>query len=334
MDKSNIILKVENFKFSILDSVPKPDDKIAYILYRDEKTNGNILVITAQKPALSSKIRAGGFNRKMTISLEVIQVALNKWIADISGNYKFSVNLKISYRIKDVAFVFNHNLWNVDVMIENKAQELIECTHKKYDIESQIELENELRKELTNYLAGLTYLEIVSLNVLVELDERAKAIIESKLDTMANSIFLENEGEKASIEVEQKANLEIKKIEAQKVIEEKRGALRKEQAKSINSLREEMGEDVVAFLAYANGEINSIEFDERMQRNRNNNMMTRLSVLKQLADSGILSDHALENAAIKLLGEKDSSGGEMEQKAIPDNNVEQNEVFVEDTEEY
>ena len=71
-----------------------------------------------------------------------------------------------------------------------------------------------------------------------------------------------------------------------------------------------------------------------MQRNRNNNMMTRLSVLKQLADSGILSDHALENAAIKLLGEKDSSGGEMEQKAIPDNNVEQNEVFVEDTEEY
>lgn len=333
MDESRTILKVENYKFSILDSVPKPDDQIAYILYRDDKPIENILVITAQRPALSSKIRMGGFNRKMTISLADKQVSLNKWIADISGNYKFSVSINITYRIKDIAFVFKQNLWNTDVVLGNKAQELIDCTHKKYDIESQIELENELRRKLATYLMELTYLEIVSSNVFVELDERAKAIIESNLDTMANSIFLENEGERASIEVEQKANLEIKKLEAQKIIEEKRGALRKEQAKNINSLREEMGEDVVTFLAYANGEINSIEFDERMQRNRNNNMMARLSVLKQLADSGILSDHALENAAIKLLGENDSNIGEIEQEA-PDNNSEQNEVFVEDTKEY
>lgn len=336
MDESKIIIKVENFKFTVFDSVPKPDGQTAYVLYRDENTTGNILVITAQNPALSSKIRAGGFNKKMTISLADQKISLNKWIADASGNYKFLIKLEISYRIEDVAVVFKNNLWNADIVIGNKAQELIDATHKKYGIESQIELENELRKKLSNYLGELSYLKIVHSNIYVELDERAKSIIKSKLDTMASSMLLEDESERASIEVEQKARVEIKKLEAEKAIEEKKAALRKEQAKSFDSLREEMNDDVVTFLAYTNGEISSIEFDERMQRNRNANMMNRLSVLKQLADSDILSDMALENFAIKLLGEKGSAEqiGQIGQKEIANNNDEQNEIVVDEAEEY
>lgn len=328
-----IVLGVENFKFSIFDSVPKPDKNTAYILYREEERTDNILVITAQHPVLSSRIRAGRYNKKMRISLADREISIKKEISDDSGNFKFVVEVKISYRISDIEYIFKNKLWNTDFTIGNATIELIDMLHKKYDIESQIELQNELRDKLQERINEFSYLEVPELKILVEIDERARKIIDSNLDTMAGTVLLQNESEKASGEVEQRKRIEIQKLEAEKEIEEKKSAVRLEKARGVNALKDELGEDFGTFLAYANGEISSIEYDERMQKNRNANMMARIAGLKQLVDLDVLSGPALEKAALKLLGE-DLSGGEIEQKAIADSTEENSGIIVEDTEEY
>lgn len=328
-----IVLGVENFKFSIFDSVPKPDKNTAYILYREEERTDNILVITAQHPVLSSQIRAGRYNKKMRISLADREISIKKEISDDSGNFKFVVEVKISYRISDIEYIFKNKLWNTDFTIGNATIELIDMLHKKYDIESQIELQNELRDKLQERINEFSYLEVPELKILVEIDERARKIIDSNLDTMAGTVLLQNESEKASVEVEQRKRIEIQKLEAEKEIEEKKSAVRLEKARGVNALKDELGEDFGTFLAYANGEISSIEYDERMQKNRNANMMARIAGLKQLVDLDVLSGPALEKAALKLLGE-DLSGGEIEQKAIADSTEENSGIIVEDTEEY
>lgn len=328
-----IVLGVENFKFSIFDSVPKPDKNTAYILYREEERTDNILVITAQHPVLSSQIRAGRYNKKMRISLADREISIKKEISDDSGNFKFVVEVKISYRISDIEYIFKNKLWNTDFTIGNAIIELIDMLHKKYDIESQIELQNELRDKLQERINEFSYLEVPELKILVEIDERARKIIDSNLDTMADTVLLQNESEKASVEVEQRKRIEIQKLEAEKEIEEKKSAVRLEKARGVNALKDELGEDFGTFLAYANGEISSIEYDERMQKNRNANMMARIAGLKQLVDLDVLSGPALEKAALKLLGE-DLSGGEIEQKAIADSTEENSGIIVEDTEEY
>lgn len=328
-----IVLGVENFKFSIFDSVPKPDKNTAYILYREEERTDNILVITAQHPVLSSQIRAGRYNKKMRISLADREISIKKEISDDSGNFKFVVEVKISYRISDIEYIFKNKLWNTDFTIGNAIIELIDMLHKKYDIESQIELQNELRDKLQERINEFSYLEVPELKILVEIDERARKIIDSNLDTMADTVLLQNESEKASVVVEQRKRIEIQKLEAEKEIEEKKSAVRLEKARGVNALKDELGEDFGTFLEYANGEISSIEYDERMQKNRNANMMARIAGLKQLVDLDVLSGPALEKAALKLLGE-DLSGGEIEQKAIADSTEENSGIIVEDTEEY
>lgn len=328
-----IVLGVENFKFSIFDSVPKPDKNTAYILYREEERTDNILVITAQHPVLSSQIRAGRYNKKMRISLADREISIKKEISDDSGNFKFVVEVKMSYRISDIEYIFKNKLWNTDFTIGNAIIELIDMLHKKYDIESQIELQNELRDKLQERINEFSYLEVPELKILVEIDERARKIIDSNLDTMADTVLLQNESEKASVEVEQRKRIEIQKLEAEKEIEEKKSAVRLEKARGVNALKDELGEDFGTFLAYANGEISSIEYDERMQKNRNANMMARIAGLKQLVELDVLSGPALEKAALKLLGE-DLSGGEIEQKAIADSTEENSGIIVEDTEEY
>lgn len=333
MDKSGIIISVENFKFSVFDSVPKPGQDTAYILYKEGDRTEHILVITDQHPVLSSQIRAGRYDKKMSIQTSGKKISISKQISDDSGNFKFIVSIMASYRISDVAYVFRNKLWNIEAIIENIIIKLIEEKHKKYDIESQIELQNDLRNELHSQMGKLVYLETSDMKVSVELDERAKKIIDSNLDTMADAVLLQNESDKASVEVEQRKRIEIQKLEAEKTIEEKKSAVRLEKAKGLNAIKDEIGEDFATFLAYANGEINSIEYDERIQKNRNANMMARLAGLKQLVDLDVLSGPALENAALKLLGEE-TAEKKIETKAITADMEEKSDIVIEDAEEY
>lgn len=333
MNTNEQFFTVDNFKFSIFGTVPKPDNDSAFILYKEGGNLENILAITPQHPVLASQIRAGGFNKIMKVSLRWNPFALQREIADETNNFRFRVTIKFQYRIKNPVYIFKNKAGNIEGEIQNIVTQAVEQEHRKYDIESQIELEQKLRVIVAQKLQERMYLECNGINITAELDERAKNIIDSNLDAMAKDVVERNESEQLIRQIEQGRKIEIQKLEAEKEIEKGRNALNLEKADGMKALENKLGEDYTTFLAYINGEISNVEFDERMHQNRNAAMVAKIQCLKQLAEMNVLLEPALERAALKLLGE-DAGDNVVERHTITDSISAEKEIVVEDTEEY
>lgn len=324
MNENQPIFTVTNFKFGIFDSVPKPDSDKAYILFKEGGNIENILVITEQKPVLGGQIKAGGYNKMMEVSLEEKKFEFKKEIADETNNFRFYITVQLKYHISDPVYIFKKRINTVVEKIQEIILKVIEEEHKKYDIESQIELENDLRSRIVKHLQEILYIETRELSVGVDLDERAQRIIDSNLDVMAMGVVERNEREKLSQEIEGKKKIEIQQLEGSKEVEKIKNDLIFEKAKGMKALEEKLGEDYSTFLAYVNGEINSVEFDEKMHQNKSSAMFTKLELFKQLVDMDVLSGPALERAAVKLIGSD---------IAVDTNDdVESEDVVVEETE--
>lgn len=326
------LITVENFKFTIFDSVPKPNEDTAYILYREGRQKDPILVITNQKPVLSSDIRSGKFNKKAIMSLAFREIRADRTVSDETGHYKFFLSAKALYRVRDVRYVFVNHV-NIDKMVSNALNEILDAVHKKYSIEEQTDLEDTLKVQLRNKLNNLDYLEISEPELTITVDERAQRIIDSTLDTIATSVINQNQEDIASLQIEQKKRLEQQKYEAQKEVQKKINALQLEQIKGFNDAKEAAGENASLVLAYLKGEISSVELDKRLEDKKANHMMTNLQALKQLADLQVLSDPALERAALKLLGET-TAQTQAEQNPLLETIDAEDTIIVEDEEKY
>lgn len=333
MSENQTVFTVSNFKFGIFDSVPKPDSDRAYILYKEGGSTENILVITEQNPVLGSQIRVGGYNKLMEVSLEEKSFELKKEIADETNNFRFYVTVHLKYHISDPVYIFKKRVNTIVEEIRAITSKVIEEKHKKYDIESQIELENYLKSQTAKRLQEILYIEIRELSVEVDLDKRAQRIIDSNLDAMAMGVLGRNESEKLSQEIEEKKKIEIQQLEASREVEKRKNALNLEKAEGMKALEEKLGEDYSTFLAYIKGEISGVEFDEKMHRNRNAAMVAKLQYFKQLVEMDVLSGPALERAAAKLIGD-DSAVNQNEQQMLTDANIvgEDDKIVVEDTE--
>ena len=155
MNNEQIILAVENYKFRIFDSVPKPESGIAYILYQGDGKQGNILIITSENPVLSRQIQAGGFDKKMTISTAVRECSITKQVLDQTGDYRFIIYIDIFYKLRDIRQVFEQGYWNIDEIMENCVFQILRSVHKKYDIDDQIEIEDKLAEILPQKLMNV-----------------------------------------------------------------------------------------------------------------------------------------------------------------------------------
>lgn len=333
MNENQPIFTVNNFKFSIFDSVPKPDSNKALILYKEGGNPEKILVITEQNPVLGSQIRAGGYDKLMEVSLEERNLGCQKEIADETNNFRFFVKVQLKYRVNDPTYIFKNRIKTVEEKIRTIVSNAIGEEHKKYDIESQIELENDMKSKISEKLCDILYIEIMELSLEASLDERAQRIIDSNLDAMAMDVVERNENEKLSRKIEEEKRIEIQQLEARKEIEKRKNDLNIEKAEGLKALEEKLGEDYSTFLAYVNGEISSVEFDQQMHKNRSAAMVARLQYFKQLVEMDVLSGPALERAAAKLLGD---DGGEKqdENQRLIGGNMEEEDVVIEDEEEY
>lgn len=335
MNENQPIFTVNNFKFSIFDSVPKPDSDRAYVLYKEGASTEKILLITEQTPVLGGQIRAGGYNKLMEISLKSRDFYFQKGIADETNNFRFQVRVQLQYRISDPVYIFKNKIYSVEEQIQALVAQTIEAEHKKYDIESQIELETDLKDKIAKQLQAFSYLQIIGLSVTADLDERAQRIINSNLDAMAMDVVERNENEKLSRKIEEGKKIKIQQLEAEKEVEKRKNALNLEKAEGMKALEEKLGEDYSTFLSYINGEISSVEFDKQMHQNRNAAMVAKLQYFKQLVEMDVLSGPALERAAAKLLGD-DGDEGQSGRQMLTDSEGAGTEpdIIVEDTEGY
>ena len=309
MSNGPIILSVDNFKFRIFDSVPKPESGIAYVLYREGKRQDEVLVITPNSPALGAQIKSGGFNKIMTISTATRQFEIAKRIADATGTYKFDIIISVFYRIRNIEYIFKQNCWEIDKLLENLIFQIIKSKHGKFDIDCEIELENDLIEILPLLLKEkMRYLEIIDIKITVEVDERARKVLDASLNTMADSIVFEKEKEKEMVEIEGKKQVEIRRLQAQKEVEHERNNVILEKAAGFDAIIGKLGEDMaMAFLAYEKGEISSVDLDDRIRNNKNATMQSQLIALKNLADLEVISGPMLEQAAMKLIGQSNAN---------------------------
>lgn len=301
MGGEEIILRDEDYKFRMLNSVPKPEADEAYILYRNDKREENVLVITPQKPALSTQIRFGRYNRKMTISMVQREYILEKEILDETGFYKFLVEIKVSYQPDDVESIFLYGSWNFAAIIEDSIFDKIEAKNRRYNIEDQIDLEDNLRIEVLKSIGLFNYWRVTSFEVNVRLDNRAQKVIDSKLDLMADSVLISDSAEREQIEIEKKKQIQLEKLKADKEIEDKANELIMIKAKGIKQMREEFSDDYATILANIKGEISTVEMEKRLRDNLYGDMANRTKILQQLAGMQI-SDSIIEEAAKNLLG--------------------------------
>ena len=266
------------------------------------------------------------------MSLAVRETEARREVADETGKFKFFLYAKAAYRIRDVGYVFVHKI-DIDAMVYNTLYEIFDGIHRKYSIEEQTDMEDELKEQLRNGFNRLGYLDILESDIQIDVDERAREIIDSNLNTMAKSVVRQNEEDIASFEIEQRKRLEKQKYEAEKEVQEKKNALQLEKIKGFNAAKQEAGENYGLVLAYINGEIGSVELDDRLQINEKSGLMTRIEAFKQLVDLEVISGPALEQAALKLLGEN-ASNTETESKALIGEAENENVIVVEDSEEY
>lgn len=308
MSNGPIILSVENFKFRIFDSVPKAESGIAYVLYREGKREDEVLVITHNSPVLGARIKSGGFNKIMTVSTATRQFEIAKRIADMTGAYKFDIKVTVFYQIRDIEYIFRQDCWDIDKALENFIFQIIKSKHGRFDIDCEIELENDLIESLSLQIKDkMKYLEITDSKITVEVDERAKKVLDASLNTMADSIVFEKEKEKEMGEIEGKKQVEIQRLKAQKEVEHERNDVLMEKATGFDAIMEKLGEDMaMAFLAYEKGEISGVELDDRIRNNKNASMQSQLIALKNLADLEVISGPMLEQAAMKLIGQSDA----------------------------
>lgn len=336
MNKEQIILAVENYKFRIFDSVPKPEPGIAYILYQGSGKQGNMLIITSENPVLSRQIKAGGFDKKMTISTAVRECSITKQVVDKTGDYRFIIFIDIFYKLRDIRQVFEQGDWNIDEIMENYVFQILRSVHKEYGIDDQIEIEDKLVEILPQKLKEkMGYLDITDYKVQVDIDERAKKVLDTSLDTMADTIVFEKERERKEAEIENKKQLEIKQLNAEEEVANRQNRVTLVRASLLRELRDKIGEDsAVPFLAYVTGEINGVELDDRIRNNQNAGVMSRTKLLSELVELDALSGPALEQVALELIGQKDTGGMDTVEAYEGQKDQERQEGLYIDSEEY
>lgn len=333
MNMQESLYTVEPFKFTILDAVPRPDAETAYLLFREGRQDGNFLLITSRKPVMSHQIRSGGYNRKVTVSLAWRHLQIQKNILDESGQFEFYIALQVDYRVKDAQYVYENGLENVEPEIKNKIYAVLRSENRNHSIENQVELEDKLYEKIAQDLETLDYLETAIGNMSVSPDDRARKIIDGKLDTMAEIVVMQSDSELTSEKVEQQRKLEVQRLEAERDIEEKRRLLTLEKVKEFREISQAVGDDAATVMAYIKDEISSVELDERIQKRKDSDLMTRISMLKQLVDIGGLDGRLLERVTVQLLGVEEEMNGKEDVRGL-EQKEEEEDMIVEDSEEY
>lgn len=331
----SIFQRVENFKFSVFDSVPKPDADTAYILYREGTKD--ILVITSQQPVLSSQIRRGGYDKKVTLSMKERTVSVEQNLKDRSNNFTITVQASLKFRIKEPAYLYFNHVDQPETVVQGKLLEILSQHHRKHVIDEAVEMEDKIRQEINTALRESYYLEFSRKHISVMLDRRAQAILESNLEVISQRALKENENELRQIELELEKQFQLQKTESERAIEEKQSRFQKQKMENIKALEKIGGGDTPLYLSYINGEISAEQFLAMKHERGRRDLMQRLEVVKQLADMDVLSGPKLERVVESLFIQDMQEGrtaGDGQSRLMDNTFQIAGDIIIEDAEEY
>lgn len=175
---SDFIVGEEGFRFGILDKVPVPNKNECILLYRERSGENGSIVLNEGTRMISSDVRRGKFNRKITVSMGNRSVTQNVKVGIKDMEMYFDVTIQISYRIANVKeFYFRGRVQ------ENEVKQCICKAVKKYnnkfELKKGIDLEESIREGIEQSFQQYESLKFELLKVSVSPDEDAKNYIES-----------------------------------------------------------------------------------------------------------------------------------------------------------
>lgn len=272
------VIKVDNFKFGILDKVPIADANQCILLYREGFGRTGAMVIDNYTRPLISDIRHGKFNKIAYLSTEKKSVNYSFQLAMKDYEFNFNIKVSLSYSLKNAAKYYFENLDYKDKIHETIDIILRSC-NQKYKITEEANLQSDIQAELKIELNQYHAFYFHSITVLVEGDSDAQRILRSKRDKQVEIVTYGDQTEIKKSRMKQDEEIKKDKIEW------------------IVKLASQFGMLAPIIEAYSKGEISDERLFEYIERNKVN----ELENLKSAMNSDLLSVEEIQRRTNQVL---------------------------------
>lgn len=181
---SDFIIVEEDFRLKIGEKVPEPSEGECFLLYQVGAGISNSLIISNGVRYSSAAVRRGHYNKKVILSLQYVDLSQNYKVRIINSDFYFYVNIKIIYQLQDAQKYYFHGQIEENAIIQ-AIRDCIFAQNKKWDISQEMELQNKLEIQIEKKLKKYEGVKF-QIKIDVTLDEAAKKIMESNLNTKFN----------------------------------------------------------------------------------------------------------------------------------------------------
>ncbi len=271
------IIKVENFKFGLLDKSPIADVNQSILLYREGVGESGSMIIDSRIRPLAADIRRGKYNKIAYLSLEEKSVNCEFQLAMIDYEFYFQINVVVHYSLEKVREYYFANRREDKESIKKTLQEVIDEYDKQYRIDQKVDLKNDLQKEVRRRLEKCRMLFITSTDISVEVDSDAQRILRSGKDKTIETKIYEDQ-----TDIKVSKNLQDEKI----VVSENR--LRSQQIQKLQEMTMQFGKLSPIMEKYFNGKLDEEDLYKYIEKNQIND----LNIIKTAVDSNLMTVEA------------------------------------------
>lgn len=331
MGKTNFILEEEPFKMLPLGKAPKADQNTVIILYRESLGIEKGIVIEPDKTVLSSSIRMGKYDKRIVLDTSVRRLEMRSKIKTQEQYCYFLVESRIDYSIKDAKYVAKHVLTNIENDIEISVRKFWDGLQEQFCMDEDVAVKRKLEELAVVLAEEYTFLYFSIYNT-AELDEAGQKVLRSNVETITDSVVLENETEIKNISIQKEGELERTKYrEAQKTYEEKM-KLNDAKMENLLKLKKVYGKDALLLNGFLDNEMNSIELNERIRQQEKEDRERKLTEFRELFDMGALNEETIDQYVNQTVFSMPADSISVEEKS--DFKIEEKEdIILEDKDE-
>lgn len=297
------VISEETFRLKPLEKAPQAESGTAIILYRECAGVSSGMIIFPEQFVMSGSIRIGKYDRKIVIDISEHQLELNTKIKTQEGYSDFLIHIAIKYKIKDVMYAAIKNLDNIQNLILEEAKKFINECQEEFSFEDEIGMERKLDELIKILRQRFLFLTIV-VEKRVELDEIGQFVHGSNVKSIAESIVQRNELEVEKVSIQRKEELKRTQYQEDRETLEIKNRLKEAKLEKFKSLESRFGEDALILEAYSNGEISSIELNDKLRKQHQEDFDKKSQILKELYNMDMLSHECVYRLFEPMLLEK------------------------------
>lgn len=306
----NPIMETKELKLGIFDQAPRATKEIAYIA----DCNGDKpIAITFSKPVLASKLRSRKYNHITGICMAPYHKKITERIKEKEGKYEFIIEIDLSVKVKDPLYVWENERTDIVSDVYKLLSGIIVFADKKYDITEEITLKQYLNNEFNKILERLQYLDIYY-SVEVRLEEKARNLLDKITKNDMEMVINDKEHEK-NLQIQiLRQEIELLKKNNKSELDEQDRKDREKAMAHMAKMRVLYGDDSIYYGALLGGEINNSQLGEKFRENRERDLEMKLHIIKELADSGVMTEAEISKFASNVIFNIKSSDNQLDEK--------------------